>query len=363
MADGPFAWTALLSVLLLAYESRLHSTTTKSAVLRGILWGLISTLGTMTKLSFLYFVATVVPPLFYTMVQRSGPRAAIAALSACVCISSPCALYLALWGSYSWSLARTSSFGGVASFYYAPMFKFFFDVVRESPGIGVLVLMVLLAAGYLLAKRSSSWADVLPVLIVLGYGIIVIASPNREFRFLFPVVVAVPFQLAILLSGDSTPVPKRWAMAAGSLGLLILIGGALPTRNRPQWRSFARCNAVLVAADRWKAGRIVLATDSPTLNGQLMMVAGLYSSRPTNIYSLAYTAMGKTPLEEDFRILRSADLIVFQNRAALSPPFTNQRVSEYEQYVKQVGIGPIEIADDISVYLVSRNGQANIPTR
>jgi hypothetical protein len=130
------------------------------------------------------------------------------------------------------------------------------------------------------------------------------------------------------------------------------LAASVPTRHRPTWQSYSRCNAVLEEAAQVKAGNIIIATDSPTLNGQLMMVAGLYSSTPANIYSLAYTAMSGVPIEQDYRALNSADIVVFQDRQALSPPFTNQRVSEYERYVQQFGLGPIRIASDTSVYLM-----------
>jgi hypothetical protein len=42
--------------------------------------------------------------------------------------------------------------------------------------------------------------------------------------------------------------------------------------------------------------------------------------------------------------MRLVDIVVFPDRVDLSPPFTNQRVSDYERYVREVSFGPIRVA-------------------
>jgi len=83
-----------------------------------------------------------------------------------------------------------------------------------------------------------------------------------------------------------------------------------------------------------------------------MTLASVFSPVAPLDETLAYRAMSKVPIERDFRTIAEADLVVFQDRIALSPPFTNQRVSEYEDYVRRVGVGPFRVADDISIYLM-----------
>ncbi|MGB9511255.1 MAG: hypothetical protein WBU20_06200, partial [Candidatus Acidiferrum sp.] len=66
---------------------------------------------------------------------------------------------------------------------------------------------------------------------------------------------------------------------------------------------------------------------------------------------LAWRAISGTPIEDDFRTIDQSDLVVFQNSEALDPPFTNQRVPEYEQYTRQhLGNVPIKIVDGIRIY-------------
>lgn len=354
MADSLFAFIALAALLLVPYESRTQALTTRSSVFRGLLWGSILSLGTMTKLSFLYFVISIVPLLFLIRLRRSGRRSAVTSLIACVCCSSPVALYLLRWGTSPLYLAKSSSFGGMARFYFSPLTQFLGNAVREAPGLGILLSLISLALIYLAIKRPSlkTWPDFAALLVLLGFGIIVLASPNREIRFLFPLIVALPFLTGIAVSGTEASTSNRWAFAAAGIVFCGLLAAAGPTRSRPKWQSFSRCNAVLAKASQLRAGNIILATDSPTLNGQLMMVAGLYAAAPANIYSLAYSAMSGAPIEQDYRAMSSADLVVFQDRAALNPAFTNQRVSEYERFVRRVAIGSARVTDDTSVYLI-----------
>lgn len=86
MADGLFAWTALVAGLLVPYESRVPCSSARVGILRGVLWGLVFSLGTMTKLSFLYFVVTILPLLFFVRLYRNGLRDALMALAASACV-------------------------------------------------------------------------------------------------------------------------------------------------------------------------------------------------------------------------------------------------------------------------------------
>lgn len=357
IADSLFAWAALAAVLLVPYEARTHSNTTRGSIVRGLLWGLILSLGMMAKLSFVYFVVPIVPLLFFMKLRRDGMRSALTALIAFVCCSSPFSLYLRRWGRQSFLLAKASAFGGLAGFYYSPLLQFLGNTVRESPGIGISLLLTVSALICVLIKRDlrESWPDILALLIMVGFGIIVMVSPNREIRFSFPVIIALPFLAAIFLSGKGHSVPSRVATVCSALVFCGLLAAIVPTRHRPDWRSLDRCNAVLAAVARLNVGTVLLASDSPTLNIQLMQLARLYSSRPVDISSFAYQGMYGVPIEEDFRQMSLVDVVVFQDQLALTTPFTNQRISEYERYARQVGLGPIRVADDISVYLMRKH--------
>src|SRR5208283_1643143 len=116
-ADSLFAWTALAAVLLISYESRIYCASTRCAILRGLLWAAILSLGVMTKISFLYFVAAIVPSLFVIRLLRVGLRNALTVLVTFVFCSGPFAVYLIRWGRRSLDNGTASSFGRVAGFY------------------------------------------------------------------------------------------------------------------------------------------------------------------------------------------------------------------------------------------------------
>jgi hypothetical protein len=357
LADSLFAWTTLAAVLLIPYEAMTHCPSIRGAVVRGILWGSILSLGAMTKVNFFYFIVFIVPTVFLIRLHHSGLRRALASLIAFACWSAPSAIYLVRWGRLAFDNAKASSFGRVADFYYIPLLQYLGDSIRESPGLVLSFVLTATAIIYLVIKKRIILLgpDFLALLIMIGFGISVLAAPNRQIRYAFPAIVALPFLTGILMSGKGHSAPGRSAALAAGLAFCGLLTAGLPTRHRANRQSLSRCDAVLSQAARCNAKRIVLATDSPTLNGNLMDLAIAVSASGTSVKfdSLAYRAISGVPIEEDLRAISEADQVVFQDRDALSPPFTNQRASEYERYIRQGGSVPIRVGNDVSVYSMS----------
>ena len=356
LADGLFAWTTLAAVLLIPYEARTHCPSIKSAVLRGILWGSILSLGAMTKLNFLYFVALIVPALFLIRLRNGGLRSALAAFAALAYWSAPAAMYLVRCGRPAFEHAKEASFGRAADFYYIPPMQFLGETSRESPGLALSFLLTVAALTYaVIQRRRIAWEpDFLAVLIVIGFGIIVLAAPNREIRFEFPAIVALPFLAAILLSGKERPAPGRFAALAAGLVFCGLLAASVPTRHRAVRQSLVRPDAVLAEAAGCHARRILLATDSPTLNEPLMdlAIAASPSGASFDVSTLAYRTWSGAAIEFDYQAMRDSDEVVFQDRGALYPPFTNQRVSDYERYMRQGGYIPVRRGSDLSIYSI-----------
>jgi hypothetical protein len=306
----------------------------------------------MTKFSFFYFVVLIVPVLLYIKFQQDGLWRVLAALIAFACCSTPSAFYLLRWGRSAFETAKDYSFGTDADFYKVPLLSFLHYEVRLSPGIGLSFMLIAAALIYLVIKRrlTQSWPDFLALLIVTGFCIVVLASANRHIRYQFPAFVAGPFLAGILMSGKGRSVPRPYAALAAGLVLCGLIAASVPTGHRPDRQYLSRCEAVLAQAARCNAKRIVLATDSPTLNGDLMDLATKFSASAVTVDTLAYQAMMRVPIEEDFHTISESDQVVFQDRNQLRPAFTNQRVSEYERYIRQRESVPVRVGDDITVY-------------
>ncbi len=356
LADGLLGWTSLAAMLLIPFEARVHCPATNSSVLRGIVWGLILSLGVLAKLNFLFFVALVVPTLFLIKLRYDGLRSAFTAMVALACVSAPCVFFLLRDGKVAFNNARSASFGLLAHFYFIPLSQFLRRLfIQDSPGLMLSTVVTIAALIYLVMRRPHrhSWLDFIPLIIMIGFTVIVLSSPSKDVRYLFPPIVAIPFLVGILISRESNPAPRGIAAVAAALVLLAFLAAAAPTRNRADRESLSRCNAVLSLASQFHAKRIVLATDSATLNTNLMRLVGALSgsSFPT-IESIGWSAVSGVPIEDDYRTMRGSDVVVFQDKIALFPAYTNQRVSEYEQYARQNGSGPIRAGKDISVYLM-----------
>jgi hypothetical protein len=306
----------------------------------------------MTKLNFLYFIVLILPVLFSIRLRRCGSRSACDALIICFFCSAPSALYLLVCGQPAFINLMGSSFGGAANYYYIPLVQFLGDTIRESPGLLLSVALTAAALIYLAIKRRlmQSWPDLLALLIVIGFGIIVFAATNKQIRYAFPAIVALPFLTGVVASGKGQPAPRRSAALAAGLVVCGLLAAGVPTLHRADRQSLSRSDAVLVQAVRCHSKHILLATDSPTVNWFLMDLAMKFSASKASIDSVAYQAMNGKPIAEDFRQISESDLVVFQDHEALSPAFSNQRVPEYERYIQQGGSVPIRIGNDISVY-------------
>ena len=155
------------------------------------------------------------------------------------------------------------------------------------------------------------------------------------------------------MSGKGRSVPSLYASVAAGLVLCGLIAASLPTGDRPDRKSLSECEAVLTQAVRCNAKHIVLATDSPTLNADLMDLAQKFLAPDVTVESLHYQAMMAAPIEKDFQIISEADQVVFQDRDKLAPAFTNVRVPEYEQYIRHGQSVPVRVGYDITVYSTS----------
>jgi hypothetical protein len=356
MTDTLFAWTILAALLLIPYEANVLNPSTRSGVLRGLLWAMVFSMGLMTKLSFLYFVVLVVPILFYIRLRRLGLGSAGVALLALACGSTPCAIYLLRWGSLALQNARASSYGRLADLYRVPLMGFLARSIRVSPGLAFSCCLMAIGIAYAWVRQRKKAAayEFLALLIMFGFALMVLGSPNRQIRYSFPAMVALPFLVGRLVSAGGESVPGRSAALIAGLVFCSLCAASVPTRRRADRESIRRCDAILAQAVKCKATRVLLATDSPTLNRDLMDLAAEFRPPGTSldVSTLAYQAMVSAPIEEDFREISRSDVVVVQDRKKLNPPVTNSRVPEYERYIKQRGYVPVRVGDDLSVYLI-----------
>jgi hypothetical protein len=212
---------------------------------------------------------------------------------------------------------------------------------------------VLIGLTYLIIQKRSFLKEPasLAFLIALIYGVIVLASANRQIRYAFPAIIALPFLLAILLSGKQTSVSQKAATLTAGMAFCALILVGLPVRHRAQRQaSLARTDAILAQATRCDDTRILLMTLSESM---LLLAREVTSSaQPIQIRSVVYNATSGIPIDEDFRQMRAADLIVFQDDDDLGSLMNlRARIPEYRQYVSKLrGDAPARVYKDVTAY-------------
>ncbi|MBV8357034.1 MAG: hypothetical protein JO189_03730 [Deltaproteobacteria bacterium] len=385
MADNLLAWTALAALLLIPYEARTPCPLMRGAVLRGIIWGSILSLGAMTKLSFLYFTGSIAALLFLVHFNRNGYRSTVAALIGFAFSSAPAALYLLLCGRVAIATAMATSFGTIADLSYVPILQFLNDTIRDAPGLLFSFTLTAGALVYLLIGRRSVklWPDFVALSILIVFGMIVIKSPHREIRYELPVIVALAFLIAIFLSGKRHSEPRPVAALTAVLVFCGLVTSAVPMLHRADRESLAKSNAVLAQAAQCNAKHIIVGTDSPTLNVVLMGLAvavssndsvevgGLPQADEPKILGVPLISNDALPAEKGFDRLLKSDQVVFQNinplffqnthgvpptffsKEGINGPFKRApRVAEYEQYLRQSGYVPVKVDDDLNVYSI-----------
>jgi hypothetical protein len=124
-------------------------------------------------------------------------------------------------------------------------------------------------------------------------------------------------------------------------------------RHRASIQSLNRPEAISSPAASCHAKSILLATDSPTLNEMLMGLAETVApmKSPVKVKSLAYNAVFDIPIKTDLQVISNFDLVVLQDRDALYPEFTNQRLSDYEQYLRTKHVSSPR-RGDLTIYLM-----------
>jgi hypothetical protein len=359
MADSLFAWSAFAAVLLIPYETQKTNPSFKSDLVRGVLWGVIFSLGAITKVSFLYFILLIIPTLFVIRMRESGTRSALLSSVSLAACSLPVTIYWLRYGLPALKNGWAASFGHDAPLYHVSFLRFLSSIVQASPGLLLFGVFVVTGIVFMIAKRRlvAWWPNIVPLLITVGFCAISLASSNRQLRYSFVGIIAVPYLIALLISDKSDAFPRSAATTVAMISFCCLLGAGLPMWHRAERQCIAKSETVLAQAVSFNAKRVLLATDSSTLNGDLMHVAIEVSPWLPQIEteSLAWNAASGQPIEADFEKISKFDLVVFQNERERDMPLTNQRVSEYERFTKRhFGDVPIKDMDGIRFYKVKK---------
>ena len=207
----------------------------------------------MTKLSFLFFTGLVAALLFLVLFNGNGYRSTVAALIGFAFSAAPAALYLMLCGRVPLANAMAYSFGtplvlacshtSISQRYHSRFA--WVAVLFHIDGCRIHI-------SFDWRRSVKLWPDFVALSILIIFGIVALKSPNREIRFEFPVIVALPFLTAILLSGKRYSVRRPAVAFAAGLVFCGLLASAVPVLHRADRESLAMSNAVLAHAAQCK---------------------------------------------------------------------------------------------------------------
>jgi hypothetical protein len=337
ISDILLAWCTALLLLLIPLELRSKPGPARMDVTRGALWGLVIFVGVLTKTTFIFFLGPIAIAVIWIRFRRLGmPSCLRAALTAVVCSFPATVIWARFWRNYV-GHAVEASFGGVSKFY---------AVAGLTPALylrgyiatcrwGCLpTAALLLYFAWKVRKANAQWFRILPVALILIFLAICSTIPINDYRYAMPVMIGLPFVLAVLPSNEEGSRIYPSAAVLG-FGLLACVLCSIPMIGRIDLTYVRYAGAVLDEIAR-PGTKIMLATETPSLNFETLLLAKeLGGSRlhKVAIDSLIYDQIRGLSINDSYRRMEWADYVLFDKPPLLrEPKWENQFASEFYQY-------------------------------
>jgi hypothetical protein len=343
LADALVAWAVAGSLLLVPLEAYGEGTRNGwQDALRGLMWAFLFGIGALSKVSFGFFLIVVAPLAIIYRWRRCGRRSALVTTGAALAGSLPAILVWLAFGRNFVGHAVQASFGGLAKFYAAAgsSERTYLREYFRASGYAVIPLAALLL--YFLwslhAQRRQLFARVVPVLMLAAFLILCGLSPNQDYRFSMPVMIALPILLAV------APHRAKGLTAPGrtTLALAVLAGSLLsfPMVARPDM-SFVRYASDILERYGSPNTTILLATDHPYLNIETFLLAqqiGGERLRTVRLGTLVYDYVNNRPLAWSLDRTSKADIVLFHRPPLYpDPPWANQFASQFRDQAEKSG--------------------------
>ena len=344
MVDILLGWCIALTLLLIPLEYNDPQTGFWPSVLRGFLWGFVTDIGMLSKVTFAFFFVVVGLALTAIRQRHSGTRPLFYTLAGCVVASTPA---IVIWWLYGWRLlgfAVSAAWGGYAPFFNAPdmttagYLKRYIMQLGWAP-IPLLLVLALFIRGLVVEKRGRI-VRLLPFAVILAYLVIATRSQNRDPRFAVPVMIAMPLCLAWTSSrkASDTTVGATPILGALLVGTLC----AIPMVGKPEITPIQHTIELLSTLSQGRLITVIIATDGPAFNIDTFMLARELSPdslRPVKLDTLVYDEMNKRSLEDGFKRIDAADYILFLRPGLpAGGERTRTHAQEYRAHCEKVGI-------------------------
>ena len=336
LSDILVAWCATLLLLLVPLELRAHPGTARMDVARGALWGLVIVVGTLAKVTFFFFLGGVALAVIWIRFRRLGIRSCLrTAFTAAICSLPAIIIWAVFWRNFV-GHAVEASFGGFSKFYavegLTPLgyLRGYAMTCRWSI-VPTLALVLYFA---LKVRRSDArWFRILPLALILIYLAICSLIPYLDYRYAMPVMIALPFVLAVVpAGGEEQPSPPAAVFVFGLLGCVLC---SIPMLARTDMESVRYVGSVLDRIAR-PGVKIMLATETQTLNIETLLLGKELRGKPfhtVEIDTLFYDPLHGRSMFDSYHRMEWADYILFDKPPLpTNPKWANRFASEFYQY-------------------------------
>lgn len=333
LADGLLAVTTLDTLLLLLLEWEDPATTAAHAFRRGALWGLVGSVGILSKLTYAAFAGLVFLPLLVIAFRRGGKRSTLIELGVALIVGSAALLILARYGKLYYAHAFGAAFGGVSSFYDDGQSRWVFLRAAVGSNLPITIACALLTGWAALKLKRSPTRVVIAVYLVAVmflYLFIAAGSPNKDPRFFWPVWLALPFCCAV---GVPPWGPRRTpARFPAAVAISVAVALSLPMAGRFDLSSVQKALSIVRFAHDANARSLIVGADTARLNIETFLLAKQLEWAPfhdMSIDTIVYDITRGLSVEQSLARLSRADAVVFFPIDGSAPGWSNERIDQF----------------------------------
>lgn len=319
LIDTFLGFLVTLLVLFFAFEIHSRATCTRSFVIRGAFWGLIGTLGVMSKITFGYFVITLFIPMIALVWRREGARAVLLRCISCTIVSMPGMIVFVFYANQYFAHALRASFGSLAQLYGDNLGLVEFvttQLMATKVGGVVLLIMAVVAIAALVRRRQIDRTALYLFLVVLGYFWLTANGVNRDARFFLPFWLTVPWCIAIIMRRPEGIEVQDGVIRDLALAGLASVFFALPAIKNYDLSTLEISRETLRLAPKDRPIRVLTASDTGDFNVESVLLA--YQLDKTHfpagllVDTLVYDTVSGRTLDQSIARLRLADIVLFR---------------------------------------------------
>jgi hypothetical protein len=337
MVDGFLSLVIANTMMLFVVEARDPRRQPAQLVCDGLLWGTILSLGVLSKLTYCFFAALFVTAALILSYRNSGWRPTIVKAGFAFAAGLPAAVMLFRYGHLYWAHAAATSFGGLSAFYddHLSRAAFIRETISSIVPLGLAALVLLIWSGCSArGRRADFGVAAYAIAGIVAYFILASGSPNKDPRFFWPVWLALPLSLSIMVP------PKRNDCAAGSpmwtiLPIVLAVALSLQSFGRFNLTGINEAVATLGTIPPDHPITVLMATDEPFFNIEALLLAkklnyAVHSNK--TVGTVVYDIAQNLTVAQSIAKLEAANYVVGRFPAPVgAPEWTNRFSSDFER--------------------------------